>query len=404
MKILDSHEFIELYRGSKDLMLGFLLCEKYNDEYVFLCPKINSYADEKFFGQKRFDMKRVENALGHIPGNMRFRFYSCIRLYKKIIYFKKVESTNFFHIPAGYLFKLWRVKPDVIIESNYTTLTPRSYLNYIASKLFRIPVMWIDCGDGGRMMIFKALEKPVAKNAAKVITYSQGGKKRLIDKYNIPSERIVVCPKPIDINKYRFSLMEETRRKSFCIGYIGRLAENKGFGTFIKLAGHYLNKRMLKFISVGDFTSEAERTRYMPLIPDNMLLTGYVENKNIPEYMEMIDLLVIPNMTNPPAFTTVLAEALASGIPCIVGIKGYEEYVPVCRQNGCFFVRPDSMEETVDRIEDLLGKTAEEYNVLKKQARSYAEKELSWEAQLPFYRSLLNEIANKRPQALKYRN
>lgn len=392
MKILDSHEFIELYRGSKDLKLGCLLCERYGDEYIFLCPEINSYADEKFFGRKDFRLEEVEDILGHIPQNMRFCFYSGIRLYKKIFYFKKVESTNFFHIPMGYLSKILRLKPDVIVESNYTTLTPRSYLNYIASRLLGIPVLWIDCGDGGRMMLFKGMERIAANHAAKIITYSQGGKQRLLDKYNIPPGRVIVKPKPIDMEKYEFSLMDEYPGRGFCIGYVGRLAQNKGFGSFIELAGHYLHRDRLRFIAVGDFTSEHEREKYMPLIPKNLDLTGYVENKSIPGYLSKIHLLVIPNMTNPPAFTTVLAEALASGVPCIIGIKGYEEYIPAGSRNGCFIVGPDSIDEMVDTIEYLLAKPPEEYNELKKQARDYAEKELSWDAQISFYREVLAQI------------
>lgn len=395
MKILDSHEFIELYRGDKDLKLGFLLCERYDDKYTFLCPRVNSYADEKFFGQKYFDIGNVKNILGDVPRNMRFYFYNCIRLYKNIFYFKKVESTNFFNLPIGYLLKLIRIKPDVIIESNYTTLTPRSYLNYMASRIFKIPVLWIDCGDGGKMMFFRRLEKIIAGNVARIVTYSHGGKQRLIDKYNISPQRIIVKPKPIDLERFKFSLTKEKRRKCFSIGYIGRLAENKGFGSFVGLASHYLHKDIFKFIAVGDFTSPHEREKYLPLIPSNMLLSGYVENKSIPEYLAKIDLLVIPNMTNPPAFTTVLAEALASGVPSIVGIKGYEEFIPVNRQNACFIVEPDRIEDIVDKVEFLINKPVDEYNELKKQARAYAEKELSWDAQLSFYKSILEDLTHK---------
>lgn len=395
MKILDSHEFIELYRGSKDLKLGFLLCERYGDKYTFLCPRVNSYADEKLFGQKYFDIGNIKNIMGDIPKDVKFYFYICIRLYKKIFHFKKVESTNFFHLPMGYLLKLIRLKPDVIIESNYTTLTPRSYLNYIASRLFKIPVLWIDCGDGGRMMFFRGLEKIIAGNVARIVTYSHGGKRRLIDKYNISPQKIIVKPKPVDLERYKFSLPKEKRRECFSIGYIGRLAENKGFGSFVELAAHYLHNNTLKFISVGDFTSPHEREKYLPLIPDNMLLSGYVENKRIHEYMAKIDLLVIPNMTNPPAFTTVLAEALASGLPSIVGIKGYEEFIPVNRQNACFIVEPDSVDDIAGTVESLFNMPVDEYNELKKKARAYAEKELSWDAQLSFYRSILEELTRK---------
>ncbi|WP_054750283.1 hypothetical protein [Ruminiclostridium josui] len=101
MKILDSHEFIELYRGDKDLKLGFLLCERYDDKYTFLCPRVNSYADEKFFGQKYFDIGNVKNILGDVPRNMRFYFYNCIRLYKKYSISRKLNPRIFLICPLA---------------------------------------------------------------------------------------------------------------------------------------------------------------------------------------------------------------------------------------------------------------------------------------------------------------
>ncbi|MBZ4664630.1 MAG: glycosyltransferase [Caloramator sp.] len=390
MRILDSHEFIELYRGHKDLILGYLLSKKYNDEYIFLCPKINSYADEKLFNQKYFQINNVEKILGYIPENLKFVFYSSIRLYKKIIYFKKVESTNFFQIPIGYISKVKKIKPDIIFESNYTTLTPRSYLNFIASKLFNIPVVWIDCADGGRMMAFRWIEKIVANNVSKIITYSNGGKERLINKYNLDPNKIIVKPKPIDLDKFVFT-ERSTNKKIFNIGYVGRLAENKGFDTFIDIACRYIKNKQLGFTAIGEFTSEFEREKLIPRIPQNLKLMGHISNKDMPLQYSKIDLIVIPNMTNPPAFTTVLAESIASGIPCIVGIKGYEQYIPVSEQDACFIVNPKNVGEISKLIDVLIDMPLQDYNELKKKARKFAEKELSWVTQLPFYRKVFAE-------------
>ena len=134
-----------------------------------------------------------------------------------MIYFSKPEVSlggRYFQFSLQYLKQIKQLSPDIIYESLFTTLTPRSYMTFIMSQLRNIPMVYVDSGDvpkkGSFQRLLNKLEKHVIVRANKIITYTESGKQRFLQEYKCPENKIVVIPKPIDIDKF------DSREKLHC--------------------------------------------------------------------------------------------------------------------------------------------------------------------------------------------
>ena len=77
------------------------------------------------------------------------------------------------------------IKPDFIIDSIFTTLTPRSYINYFYSYIFKKKLYLIDSGDEGRNIKVFPFEKRVFNYATKIFSYNEAGIQRIKSKYKV---------------------------------------------------------------------------------------------------------------------------------------------------------------------------------------------------------------------------
>lgn len=402
MKIIDSHEYIEMYRGDKDLRIGKILAEKFDCKYVVLAPDTASPADSRIFKTKKFPMRIV----GKLPGNFRIK-----RLFSKTIFFSKknISLGGFFQITPGFIFQILKEKPDVIFESAYTTLTPRMYMSFVAGRILGIPIVYVDAGDippkGAFKRFLSLIEGFVMRRAGGIITYNERGKKRFAREYKIKPKKISVIEKPVDTKEFSSKISGSRFRekyglkKKFVVAYFGRLCNNKGCEHLLYAADKLKNMKDVVFAFVGGniISKDAKFIRDLnrKLGLKNTVFTGMVPHSKINEAYAAADVVVYPDVTNLPGFSTVLSETMAAGKPIIIGIKGYEDAMPLKHMETGIIIKAKSTEDIVSNVL-LLKKNAELRKKLSRNVRKFAEEKMDWEMVARRYHGLFKEVLKRK--------
>lgn len=405
LRIADSHEFVDLYRGDKDLKVGRVLCLKYNCEFVQLGSNIPSPADSRFFQTQRYPYERINN----LPDN-----YYLLLLQSRLVYHRRgnISLGGFFRWTPSLGRELLRWRPDLIFENPYLTLTPRSYMTYIVSKMLKIPLVYLDAGDIIPQLSLKhkaslIAEKPVVNSAAAVITYNEAGKRRFIDKYEYPANKIYVIPKPVDVARYKSNLdCTEFRRKfdlngKLVVSYFGRLCSNKGPQYLLK-AADILRRRGIAenivFLFAGGNIEPSDAAQFKTVLADinlpNVRLTGKIANSDMPMAYAASDIAVFPDVTNLPGFSTVLAESMAAGLPIIIGIKGWESAVPLKDNHTGLIIEPRNPEQIADRVELLINHD-DLRRRLGAEVSAYTRQNMDYEKVVAAYYKIFCELTNR---------
>ncbi|MGI8972916.1 MAG: glycosyltransferase family 4 protein [Gaiella sp.] len=160
--------------------------------------------------------------------------------------------------------------------------------------------------------------------------------------------------------------------------YYGKLIENKGVQVLLE-ALRGIDARTV-VVGFGDYRDELER-RSAGL---DVLFTGPLEHRHLVHLLALADVAVVPSIF-PEAFGMVAAEAAAAGCPPIVAnhsglaeiARGLEEDYPAGRGGLASFPNGDAA-ALRERLEAVLGLSAEERTALRAAARRAAVGRWSW--------------------------
>ena len=121
----------------------------------------------------------------------------------------------------------------------------------------------------------------------------------------------------------------ELEEKDFIIVYSGRLTKEKGILELIQ-AIHQLNNTNIKLLVIGAdaYGANQRTTKFIQNLQDEALkiqdrikFTGYIDYQEIPSYLKLADIAVVPSMWEEPFGLTVV-EAMAAGLPLITTRSG----------------------------------------------------------------------------------
>jgi glycosyltransferase involved in cell wall biosynthesis len=365
-----------------------------------LVPDVASPTDRMVFNTDRFPLSEAR----------KFKWPSGFDIQlipAKMLDFSSISPTGNFpiEIAPSIMKHIKDTKPDVLFESPYTTLTPRSYLVYFSAISNGIPRVYVDPADyvdkGGMRKILNKIEKRVVNSTKAIITYSELGKKRFINDYATNPDKIIVLPKPVDTEKFHPGTDGSAFQDKYrlydrrIITYVGRFAKNKGPEVLLDVAKH-TNDNTMKFIFVGPGSKEyLDRVGLRTSKFENCIFTGNVNHDKVNEIMAISDLMVFPDVTNPPAFTTVLAESMAMGKAIILGAKGYEDATPIEHLANGVIVEPRNGNEIMRWIVRLLEDDSLRVR-LGANARKYADEKMNWYEQVKIYKGIFNNIIESR--------
>lgn len=360
MLIADSHEFIELYRGDKDLRMGMEMVALRPDlRFASFAPNCLSPTDRARFGARWI----AEVGLPPLPDRMEPHLLPALGLR-----FARKESGGIVSFMPTYGRELKRIRPDVILENPFSWLTPRSYQTHHVATALDVPVVFYDPGDdipiGWKHRTMALWETRILNDVAAIITFNIAGARRFVDKYNYPESRICVVPKPVDVARFRKAspFRASIRRElgltdDHCaVGYLGRLAHYKGSVHLLEAATAALQDpslSRLRFVFVGGglATNEAGSTYELP----NTQVTGMVPNAQIPGILAALDVLVFPDVTRPGGFPTAVAEAIAAGKTMIVGVGWSTKFMPLRDERTALLVEAGSAKAILDALRRLVS-------------------------------------------------
>ena len=361
MRIADSHEFLELYRGDKDLRMGMEFLKLRADlQFASFAPDRLSPLDRDLFRATRL----TDLELPTVPDGMELRLLPSLA-----VRFARKEGGGIFSLMPSYGRELAKWRPDVIIESAYSWLTPRSYQTYAVAKALDVPVVYYDPGDDTPIntahRVMALWESRVIQNGAAIITFTQAGARRFVDKFGYPPERISVIPKPVDVGRFRKaeSLRAEVRARlgldprHIAVGYLGRLTRIRGSACLLeaaRVAAVDPALSELRFVFVGGTLSSSEtQASYVGDCGDNAQVTGMIPNSEVPEVLAALDIVVFPDVTRPAGFPTAAAETMAAGKAMIVGIGSSTKLMPLRDGENALLVPPGSPAAILEALRSL---------------------------------------------------
>lgn len=183
--------------------------------------------------------------------------------------------------------------------------------------------------------------------------------RHMIEDFGVPRERIRFIPRGVDLEKFKFNPIDESRQKSeYRIGVVGRITPIKGHAFFLQAIARVARMfPKVKVLIVGDAPkAKPEYKENLKALIRKLNIERFVEflgsRHDIPEIMSELDLLVLSSVGQ-EAFGRVIIEAGASGVPVISGRIGGAVDIIEDGKTG-ILVKPGDIIEMVDSIMKLL--------------------------------------------------
>lgn len=147
--------------------------------------------------------------------------------------------------------------------------------------------------------------------------------------------------------------------QDFVLIYSGRINQEKGIKELIAAMNKLTDYPQIKLLVIGssffgnateddDFTKELrDRTKS---IQNRIYFTGFISYKDVPSYLKLADLAIVPSMWD-EAFGLTVLEAMATGLPLITTRSGG---IPeICEDVACIINRENIVENLAEAIINL---------------------------------------------------
>ncbi|MBU6332879.1 MAG: glycosyltransferase [Chloroflexi bacterium] len=127
-------------------------------------------------------------------------------------------------------------------------------------------------------------------------------------------QRCAIVPLGVDVSRFAPGTRVHHAPR---IGFVGRLRYYKGLPTLIDACAQL--PETVECLIAGDGPGRAalERQAHARGVASRLRFVGDVAESELPAFYRSLDLFVLPSHLRAEAFGIVLAEALASGVPCI---------------------------------------------------------------------------------------
>lgn len=182
------------------------------------------------------------------------------------------------------------------------------------------------------------------------------------------------------------------------IGYVGRLAKEKGVMDLVAAVKsareeHNLDLGLL-LIGEGQMRHPIEQAAREFLGPSKVVITGHIPHYQVPEYMNALDILVLPSRTTArwkEQFGRVLIEALACEVPVIGSDSGHIPYLIEDTGGGLVFREGDGADlaEKIQQLVENPGKA----QALAREGRQRVLEKYTWSQTARQLHQVLRQVA-----------
>lgn len=169
----------------------------------------------------------------------------------------------------------------------------------------------------------------------KILAASDYIKRKTAEYY--PIEKIQTVHNGIDVKNFSRKEKPTVSRQDlgladndFIIAYSGRINKEKGVSELIDTMLQLTDYPQIKLQIIGGsfFGNAVNDDAFMrslkskaKTIEDKIIFTGFIPYKDVPDYLQLADIAVLPSMWEEP-FGLTIAEALAAGLPLITTRSG----------------------------------------------------------------------------------
>jgi glycosyltransferase involved in cell wall biosynthesis len=291
--------------------------------------------------------------------------------HKKINFF--IRGISELIIP---FFLWWRIKyivtekVDAVIV--YSLPLPLVYAGYMVKKKYNahfllniqdiFPQNAIDLGIMRNHLLinfFEYLENKAYRSADKLTSHTESSKKFLIEKKNIPSEKMQIIPNWIDVDRYAKVQRSNIFRKKYGIEYkfiflfAGIIGPSQGLDLIIRAARDIQDITAICFLFVGD-GSEKERLRKMVVDfgLSNVIFKDFVSVDDYPHLLKDADvgLVCLSSMNKTPVVPGKILGFMAAALPVFALLNRESDGHNLIKRANCgYTVDSDAPMETIKK-------------------------------------------------------
>jgi glycosyltransferase involved in cell wall biosynthesis len=188
----------------------------------------------------------------------------------------------------------------------------------------------------------------------------------------------------VDVDQFNVQIPYEQRER--VIGFLGRLDVEKRVPELTAAIKQLPDDIQVVFIGDGDYRGLLEQQLSTEIGRGQVEVTGWVDRKQVPKYLNQLRLLVLPSQAT-EGLPTALLEAMACGTPVYATpIAGVPDIV--CEGQTGILMEEVGAEAIAADIEDFLS--GDDCSVMSETARALIETEYSFEEAVSRWEDILN--------------
>ncbi len=266
-----------------------------------------------------------------------------------------------------------------------------SFAGFLAKRLYKLPLVvtchsiepsrpWKEEQLGRAYQLSSWLEKTAIESADRVIAVSKNVKEDILKHFNITEDRIVVIYNGIDLNKWKETLTDFTKKEYGIdhdyILFVGRTTRQKGMIYLIEAADYIEKDVQIVICTSAPDTKEVEEEMMQKMIQKKNIIWI---NKLLREeqYIELYSgavVFVCPSIYEP--FGIVNIEAMACKTPIVASAVGGIKEVVIHEETG-MLVEPAKPKQLAYYINHLL-RNRELARKLGENGRKRVKEHFSW--------------------------
>ncbi len=232
-----------------------------------------------------------------------------------------------------------------------------------------------------------------------IVTVGDGYKKILTQK-GVSQESISIITNGADLQQFHPSNRENAEKKKITCSFIGTLGMASKLEVVIKAAQHLdsLNEPNIDFLLVGDgaeYENLVKRAR--EIRTQRIRFTGLVNKAKIVDYLEQSDICLV-HLKKSDLFKTVipskLFEAMAAGVPVLIGVQGCAEAI-VTKSNCGLAFEPENHIDLCNRILQLISNKST-MREMGNNGRRYLEKHFNRDKLADDYLKILEQFSTSK--------
>lgn len=281
--------------------------------------------------------------------------------------------------------------PTVVIATSPQPLTGISAFIIAqlrgATFVFEVRDLWpesiIAVSDFDNKFVIWMLDRTVEllyRQADQIVVVSQAFIEPIADR-GIDQSKIAYHPNGIDMEFYRSksetSSAIENLDDQFIVSYVGTIGRAHGLSIVMEAAP---DLQGVKFVLVGDGAKreelEAQSTNY-----ENITFTGRRPKSEIPAILRESNVALVhlkPHKVFETVVPSKLLEAMAAGLPVVLGVRGEAERILTQAEAGVV-IEPGDADELVEAVRFLRDNPTERKRFTQS-GQAYVNEEFNWES------------------------